>query len=136
MQLSVSNHSATIDKYGNPITKFVIKRGDSSPDFVIFIVDDNGEPFDLSPYNYFRVKVAKAPGARPLWDMDAIVGLMTDGEIECPINTAMSDFTPGDYLLEVTLRHYEDGDVVNGTILEQLTIPGAGYGAFVITPRL
>ena len=106
---------------------YTIKAGDLLPAIEIYLVDCEGNPIDLTGFPDLRIVVAPCIGGRRIVDMKPVV---KDPEIPNKVTYAWAEGEtdkPGKYLCEVRLTQADS---------KEMTLPGAGYGEIVITPRL
>lgn len=105
---------------------YSIKAGDSLPRLEIEPVDRHGNPLDFAALGITSadITISTGIGHRPF----------VKGPAMLAGNLVYYEWSPnqtlgreGDYLLEVIFKD------ANG---RQMTVPGAGYGTLVITPRL
>jgi len=128
MQLSLSNHSASIGKDGTPITSFAMKEGDTEA-IPLDLTDKDGNPLDITGHTG-KITITSEPGGRALV-RDAPINILTPATGKAEYRWTDSNQTKGkagEYFCEVILT--------NTTTGKERTIPGGKYGQVFILPRL
>lgn len=107
---------------------FTIKQGDRYPDLEITLVDNEGNPLDLTPFQSVFLVIAPCVSGRRIVDMAPMTKKtpFTDGKVVYGWAANQTD-TSGEYLLEV---------ILSPDSIKLMTLPGGSYGKVVITPRL
>lgn len=116
-------------------TIFEIKEGDRLPVLKCKLLDCEGNPLDLTPYEDAFLVVSKCVGGRRIIDMQVMTKEtpLTDGIVTYAWAVGDTD-VPGDYNLEVVLS--PDFNVAPASDQKLMTLPGGGYGKLKITARL
>jgi hypothetical protein len=114
---------------------FTIKVGDLLPSIEILLVDCQGKPLNLEPYEKIEVVIAACVGGRRIVSMAPAVVKNppgTDGLVVYDWQPGQTD-KPGDFQLEVILTLTDPNAVPQSKLM---TLPGGGYGRVKIVPRL
>lgn len=110
-----------------------IKAGDRLPALELLLQDTNGNPIDLSDFDYRKIVIAPCVDGRRIVDLGSLA-FKTDGTNGLLVYSWADGETDkaGEYLVEVvlsTVASPSDSDPV-------MTLPGGSYGKLTISPRL
>jgi len=101
---------------------FTIKEGDTGPDLLVTLIDEDGDVVDISDYTSCKFRMADVYTNETKVDADATVVDASNGSVKYVWTTSDTD-TPGEYRGEF----YVDFD---GT--EKITFPNNGYISIMI----
>lgn len=113
------------------LNTYYIKQGDRLPKLQMTLLDDEGNPIDLTNVETIQLFIAPCVGGRRIVDGQtmAVVGDASSGVVDYGWNNGDTD-KAGEYKMEVVLMR----DSL-GTELYQ-TVPRSNYDTLIITPRL
>lgn len=110
---------------------FYMKQGDRLPNLQMTLLDDAGDPIDLTNIETIRLFIAPCVDGRRIVNGAAmyVVGDAINGTVEYAWKAGDTDKV-GEYKVEVVLTKDELTDAVSQTV------PRSGYDTLIITARL